>query len=95
MSFGGDIFGLEADDDDDDDFYSADSNSEPASSTAPEPAQTTVVERAPMRPARGAIAAKTRQLRARPMTPLMRSKHPGVVSITLTRDDGTQVVYVR
>jgi hypothetical protein len=37
----------------------------------------------------------SRRLRMRPMTPRMMRSHPEVVSITLTRNDGRQLVFVR
>lgn len=36
-----------------------------------------------------------RNLRIRPMSPAMRDKHPDVVSITLTRTNGRQLIFVR
>jgi hypothetical protein len=36
-----------------------------------------------------------RTLRIRPMSVAMREKHPDVLSITLTRTDGRQLIFVR
>jgi hypothetical protein len=37
----------------------------------------------------------SRNLRVRPMSVAMREKHPDVLSITLTRTDGRQLIFVR
>lgn len=39
--------------------------------------------------------AASRRLRVRPMTMAMSEKHPDVISIMLTRNDGRQLVFVR
>lgn len=36
-----------------------------------------------------------RRIRMRPMKPSMAAKHPNVVTILLTRDDGRQIMFVR
>lgn len=36
-----------------------------------------------------------RRIRMRPMKPSMAAKHPNVVTILLTRDDGRQLMFVR
>jgi len=87
--------GLQYGDDDDDLFDSSDEDDEESESelSAEPPAKPT-----PIAQARQSVMRREaggRRIRMRPMKPSMAEKHPDVVSILLTRNDGRQLLFVR
>jgi len=81
--------GLQYGDDDDDLFDSTDEDEEEAETelSAEPPVITPRLRPAPQ--------SGLRRIRMRPMKPTMADKHPNVVTILLTRNDGRQVMFVR